>query len=96
MTYLLITCTIWIGNPDETYQWSVIRMSDIEKLHKFALSIKRGFKKDNTVLLGMKIVKIDGATASERIEKSDKILNGTQKEIENAFDTHEAERVYKV
>ena len=93
--YILIFCAYWLGNPEETYQWNAIRMRDFDRLDKFAKSLRRGFKKDNTVLLGMRIVKTESESRSKCFEEADKIANGTQEEIENAYDSLPIVKNYK-
>lgn len=92
MTYILIFCTYWLGNPEETYHWGAVRFSNLEKLDKYALSLKRGFKKDKTVLLGMKIVKIDKAAPLAGYEAD---FDEMQDELEEAFDSLETVKSYK-
>lgn len=92
MTYILIFCTYWLGNLEETYRWGAVRLSNFEKLDKYALSLKRGFKKDKTVLLGMKIVKIE---KSAPLAGCDADFDEMQDELEEAFDSLEAVKNYK-
>lgn len=92
MTYMLIYCTYWLGNPEETYHWGAVRLSNLEKLNKVATSLKRGFKKDNTVLLGMKIVKIEKVA---QLAGYDADYDEMQDELEAAFDALETVKNYK-
>ena len=89
---MLIYCTYWLGNPEETYHWGAVRLSNLEKLSKVATSLKRGFKKDKTVLLGMKIVKIEKAA---KLAGCDSDYGEMQDELEAAFDALETVKNYK-
>lgn len=93
--YLLIFCAIWCGNPDESNHWAAIRMSDLDKLKRFATSILQNMKKDHVICLCMKIVHVPCETPSERIKRTNPIVNGSQTEIEYAYNNFQTVKVYK-
>lgn len=95
--YILIFCTYWLGNPEETYRWGAVRMSSLEKLDKFAKSLKRGFKSDKTVLLGMRIAKLEKNDSCKKIAEYgvDFDSDEMQEELEIAFDSLETVKNYK-
>lgn len=74
-------------------------MSDFDRLNKFALSLKRGFKKDGIAVLGMRAVEYEGNTAAERIEFYETLTSGTDDErsekLENAFNNLKLVKDYK-
>lgn len=92
MAYLLIYNTFWLGNPEGTYGFNAVRSSNLEKLNKFALSLKKGFKEDNAVLLGMKIVK---AEKNSKLVAYEADYEKMQDELATAFDTLETVKNYK-